>query len=179
MDEPHGDFAWPKAKHLPLVFPHYLCTAILKRDDQASVSVSFPSDTAQCCLFFLIQPAEVQHMARELFGVFIRVMSKRRYVYLDHGANIEIEGCIKLRGTTGASVGKLLGDTVSLAFKHGPKRSQELSMGEMSSQALTMTIWDGEDSPGQFAILMERECLSQIYHQLWQEDTTSLTSCPS
>lgn len=120
-----------------------------------------------------VSAAEVQYIARELFGVLIRVIDERRCIYLEHGATIEIEGYIKLRGTLGTSIDKLFGEMVGKAFRHSQKRMQEVLLGEIPSRALSMTVWDRDDSPGQLAIMMDLKLGYEVYRQLWRVGTST------
>ncbi|KAI0163856.1 hypothetical protein GGR57DRAFT_489632 [Xylariaceae sp. FL1272] len=162
-------YAWPKARNLPFVFPHYLCTAIVKIRDTAAVLLSFPANPVQCRLVFDISAKEVQHIAKELFGVHIQTAHTRRFLVLESGVTVDINESIKLRGASNIAIDKLFGQMVGTAFRHGSQRLDELANGEMLSNSLTMKIWEAERSPGRLNFTVDAENLSTIWRGLWQD----------
>ncbi|KJZ68995.1 hypothetical protein HIM_11611 [Hirsutella minnesotensis 3608] len=160
--------AWPKAKNLPFVFPHYMCTAITKRADEASVMLSFPLDPTNCQLVFDISANEVQYVAKEVFDVHIRQVSGRRCAVSEKGATMDINGSITLRGGSAVAVDSLFGHMVGEAFRHSPRRLNELSIGAMLSECLSMEIWGGVDHPSRLGLVVDAENLALLYQQLWR-----------
>ncbi|KID96858.1 hypothetical protein MAJ_07244, partial [Metarhizium majus ARSEF 297] len=160
-------YAWPKAKNLPFVFPYYMCTAIVKRADEAAVILSFPSDPSVCRLVFDISPTEVQHVAKELFGIRIRDENNRRCVVFEHGATMDIHGRTILRGAAVEALDRIFGHMVGAAFRQNPRRMEEISMGAMLSKCLSMEIWASVDRPSRLDFMVDAENLALIYQQLW------------
>ncbi|KAI0187942.1 hypothetical protein F4808DRAFT_446519 [Astrocystis sublimbata] len=171
--DPRYQYAWPKARNLPFVFPHYMCTAIVKTDDAASVLLSFPSNPAQCRFIFDISSKEIQHIAKELFGVHVQIVRARQCIVLEHGVTVDIKGSVKLRGASNVAIDKLFGQMVGAAFRHSPQRMDELSNGEILSNSSTMKIWEAERSPGRLNFKVEAHNLSTIWHGLWQDTSPS------
>lgn len=166
--DPEYQYAWPEAKNLPFVFPHYMCTAIFKTRDRASIMLSFPLNPAQCCLSFYISANEVQHIAKELFEVHFRVEEERRSVIFGNGATVEINSSIILRGAKNAVIDALFGPTVGEAFRHSLPRMTEVSMGEILSKSLSMEVWDRFDHPCWLTVMVDASWLSTIYTSLWK-----------
>ncbi|RMJ02201.1 hypothetical protein CDV36_015532, partial [Fusarium kuroshium] len=123
---PEYQYAYPKAKNLPNVFPHDLCGNIVKRADEASLMVSYPSHPGQCELVVDIRAIEVQYYAFKLFGLHIRPEDQQRVVVSQNGATMTILGSLKLGDSSHLTWGDTLGDTISKAVQHSPERLREL-----------------------------------------------------
>ncbi|CAJ2506590.1 Uu.00g077760.m01.CDS01 [Anthostomella pinea] len=177
--DPQYEYAWPKARNLPFVFPHYMCTAIVKAGDTACVMLSFLSDPTECHFVVDISAREVQHVAKELFGVHTQVIQMRRCLVLEHSAMVDINRSVKPRGATNVPIDKLFGQVVSTAFRQGPQRMEELSNGEMLSRCLSMTIWETDDSPGRLDIGLEAQHAVAIWRGLWPDGLHSANIMPS
>lgn len=165
--DPRYQRAWPKAKNLPFVFPHYMCTAIVKRADTASIMLSFATDPALCSLVFDVSAAEVQHVVKELFNVHIRLADGRQCVISEHGPTMEIEGSVTLKGGDSVAVDRIFGQMVGTAFRYSPQRMNELSMGEMLSKSVSMKVSAMADRPGRLNFMVDAEQLGLIYERLW------------
>ncbi|KEY75300.1 hypothetical protein S7711_08636 [Stachybotrys chartarum IBT 7711] len=146
---PDFEFAWPKAKNLPFVFPHYMCTTIDKRGDEASIMLSFPSHPALCRLVLDISATEVQHIAKELFGVHIREESGRRCAVFENGATMDINNSGTLKEGTAMPLDRLFGEMVGTA-------------------CLSMEIWAATDLPARLTFMVDAEKLFLVHSQLWQ-----------
>lgn len=164
---PQYQYAWPKAKNLPFVFPHYMCTIIVKSGDDASIMLSFPSDPTLCRLVLDISATAVQHLAKELFDAHIRDENGRRCVVLEHGTTMDINSSMTLRGATGVPLDKLFGQMVGQAIRLSPQRMEELSMGELLSKCVFMEVWGAADRPGRLNFIVNADNLSLVFHQLW------------
>ncbi|KAK3369545.1 hypothetical protein B0T24DRAFT_361853 [Lasiosphaeria ovina] len=174
--DPRYEYVWPNAANLPFVFPHYMCTAIVKRAGKASIMASFPSDPASCRLVFDISATEVQHVAKELFGIHIQVVNGRRRLLYENGPTVKINRSVTLAGTAGASIDNLYGQMVGDAFRHSPRRMEEISMGELLSKCLEMVVWGTSDRPSRLYFMVEAERLAPIFTQLWQHPLTVMPS---
>ncbi|KAM4058264.1 hypothetical protein HRG_014601 [Hirsutella rhossiliensis] len=133
--------AWPKAKNLPFVFSHYICTAVTKRTDEASVMLSFPSDPTDCRLVFDISAKEVQYVAKEVFDIHIREENGRRRVVSEKGATMDINSSITLRGGIAVALDSIFGQmsaTYNRAFN------------------------------GRLNFIVEAQNLTLLYQQLWR-----------
>lgn len=162
------EYAWPKAQNLPFIFPHHTCVGIVKKGDVASVTLSFPPDPSLCCLIVDITAKEAQSLSKELFGVQIRNENDQLFVVLDNGAIAEIKGSVTFRGVDVVAVDKIFGQAVGSGFRQSPPRLQELSLGALLSNCLTMEIWDNPSRSVRLRLMVETFGLDYIRRQLWQ-----------
>lgn len=164
---PQYHYARPKAKNLPFVFPPYACSAIVKDSGEAAILLSFPADPAGCCMTVDLMPAEVQHIARELFGIHVRESSEGKCIIFEHGATVVIKGSAVFKGADAAALERLFGQMVGTAFRLNPQRLEELAMGALKSNCLSMEVWEKPDHPGRLTFIMDAENMSLVYQQLW------------
>ncbi|KAL3952703.1 hypothetical protein ACCO45_012646 [Purpureocillium lilacinum] len=143
---PQYHYARPKAKNLPFVFP---------------------PDPAGCCMTVDLMPAEVQHIARELFGIHVRESSEGKCIIFEHGATVVIKGSAVFKGADEAALERLFGQMVGTAFRLNPQRLEELAMGALKSNCLSMEVWEKPDHPGRLTFIMDAENMSLVYQQLW------------
>lgn len=165
--DPRYEYAWPKARYLPFVFPHYMCATIVKNAELAAIMLSYPTDPALCRLVFDISAGGVQHIAKELFGIHLQVIRGRRCIVFEYGATVEINSSVTLVGATVTSMDKLFGEMVGNAFRLSPGRMEELSTGEMLSKSLSMEVWSTSDRPSRLSLMLEAQQLASIYAKLW------------
>lgn len=164
------DIAWggPKCSNLPLVFPHYICTSIVKRDDEASITVSYPSDPALCELSLAVSATEVQHIAKELFDVHIREIDGRRSIVFDNGTIMMIDSSATLSGAALPSLDKLFGPMVSVAVQRSSRRMREYSQGLSRLSCISMKIWAAAGDPASLSFATDAAELANIQEKLWQ-----------
>lgn len=158
----------PKSKHLPRVFPFYMCTAIAKGPDKAIVAAFFKPHRDLYQLVLDINGTEVQHVAQELFGVHVRGIHGGRYITLDHGPSMDINVTTTLKGSPDVAWEKLFGETVTTAIRQSQQRKNELSAGVVLSQCVSMEIWRDIDYPCQVTLTVDEECLVSVVRQLWE-----------
>lgn len=161
-------FTWPQAQNLPFIFPHHTCVGIVKKGDVASVTLSFPPDPSLCCLVVDISAKEAQSLSKELFDVQIRYENNQPFIVFDNGAVAEIKGSVIFRGVHVVAVDKILGQTVGSGFRQSPPRLQELSLGALLSNCLTMEIWGDARRSVRLRVMVEALRLDYIRSQLWQ-----------
>lgn len=151
-----GYFAWPRALNLPIVFPHDMCTSIVKSDGLASVVLSM-KDPTNCYMTLEILPTSVQLVATDLFGVRIRFLSGQRHVYFENGATIHSAGVLELRGADATKIDNILGLLVAKAFRDSPRRVEESFSGELLSSAVRFEVADKAESSGRLSIILDVE----------------------
>ncbi|KAH7019787.1 hypothetical protein EDB80DRAFT_870402 [Ilyonectria destructans] len=158
----------PRSKYLPRVFPHYMCTTIAKRVDQASVVASFQPHKGVCQLVLDINATEVQHVAKELFGIHIRDRNGRRCAALEHGPTMDIDGSMTLKGALDMAWETLFGQLVTTAIQQSMQRKKELSAGVVLSECVSMEIWTAVDNSSQLTLTVDAESLALVVRQLWK-----------
>lgn len=160
----HGS---PRSKYLPRVFPHYMCTTIAKRVDEASLVASFQPHKGVCQLILDINATEVQHVAKELFGIHIRDLHGRRCAALEHGPTMDINVSMTLKGASDMVWEKLFGQLVTTAIQQSTQRKKELSAGVVLSDCVSMEIWTAVDNSSQLTLTVDAESLALVVRQLW------------
>lgn len=158
-------FAWPRALHLPFVFPHDICTSIVKNNGLASVELSM-KDPTNCYMTLEILPTSVQLMAGDLFGVRIRFISQRRHIYFENGATVHGNGLLELRGAKTEKIDMILGFAVGKAFRESPHRVEEHLSGQSLSSAVSFTIGEKAEDSGRLTIMLNAEQSLEICHRL-------------
>lgn len=165
---PPYERAYPKAKNLPFVFPHDLCTTIVKRDGQASLMISIPPDPRDCRLVLDISAEDVQHFASNLFGVRIRVCGQQRVVVFENGTTMMISCSMKLEDARAPLWNKAFGDLVAEGVRNSPIRLDEASDGAMLSKCLSLEIPGTANCPARLCLMVQPDRLSLIHQHLWQ-----------
>ncbi|KAF4467288.1 hypothetical protein FALBO_5852 [Fusarium albosuccineum] len=165
---PRYERAYPKAMNLPFVFPHDLCTTIVKKDGRASLMISIPPDPRDCRLVLDISAEEVQYFASGLFGVRIRIRNQQRVAVFENGTTMVILCSMKLEDAHALPWNKTFGDLVAEGVRQSPMRLDEASDGAILSKCLSLEIPGTADCPARLCLMVQPDRLSLIYHQLWQ-----------
>ncbi|KZL73682.1 hypothetical protein CI238_13200 [Colletotrichum incanum] len=166
-DNPQPDYDRPEAGNLPFVFPDYICEAISKDGKKAAIQAFFPPDPTQTRLVLDIAARDVQHIARELFGTYIREEGQQRVVVFAHGSTMKIKGSVLFEGVETTAVSRILGDTISTALQHSPQRGEELETGKRLSDCMSLEVWGVVDRPCRLSFVLAPEILSLIIRRLW------------
>lgn len=151
-----GYFGWPRALNLPRVFPHDMCTSIVKSNGLASVVLSIKVPT-NCCMTLEISSASVQLVANDIFGVKIRFLAQRRHVYFENGVTVHSPGSLELRGANVSRIDNILGSCVGKAFRESSRRVEEALLGEELSSASSFELDEKAESSGRLTIMLELE----------------------
>ena len=159
---------WPVSRNLPSVFENYMCTAILKIGGSAAVKLSYPADPAKSCIIFDISATEVNHVAKELFGLHIKDGPKRRRLIDRDGRTFDIYAGGKFRGGNSSKIDEFIGTAIGTAFRASQPRAEELSNGEIVSNSMSIWIWGRLGSPARVKIRGEPVQLWQIGEALWR-----------
>lgn len=117
-----------------------------------------------------IEADQVEYFASRVFGARIKHSAEgtRRLCVGEHGPTADIGEDITLREGDTVAFTKLFGEISGNAFGSSPSRQQELSMGEILSQSLSLQIWKARTSPGRFTVRMDAQHLGVISSSLWQ-----------
>lgn len=160
-----GYFGWPRALNLPHVFPHDMCTSIVKSNGLASVVLSI-KDPANCCMTLEISSTSVQLIANDMFGVKIRFLAQRRHVYFENGVTVHSPGILELRGANASKIDHILGGRVGKAFRESSRRVEETLLGEELSSAVSFELDEKAESSGRLTIMLELEQSFMICRRL-------------
>ncbi|KAL1840611.1 hypothetical protein VTK73DRAFT_3717 [Phialemonium thermophilum] len=165
---------WPKAQNLPLVFSHYMCTAIFKSADRAAVALHLPPKSSQAWMSFYVSSDHVHHLASALFSTNILAVGQSRRVLHSNGiTNVVICRSLELTGTTMLTIDTLLGQTVGSALKEIPRRRDEIAQGALlATECLAMHIPGVIDSPARLILAADAAAFQPIRQRLWQDGPT-------
>ncbi|KAH9905201.1 hypothetical protein F4778DRAFT_729056 [Xylariomycetidae sp. FL2044] len=165
------EYACPPAKNLPLVFPHNLCYAIDRdeEDEHAVVMLSFPADPAQSCLYFDIIPSQVQVLVKDLYGVQMDTLGNQRCVVHPSGAIQTIDGAVEYRYVVPDLVKKAFGDYFDLVLNSSEPRLREANRGLPLTDCLRFKIPGDAQSSSRFKLYTSVEQLTFIFQKLWQD----------
>ncbi|KAI1839397.1 hypothetical protein JX266_014206 [Neoarthrinium moseri] len=170
--------ALPMSRNLPNVFPSYLSRIIQKKGWYAVVTLSFPSYPTNSSLGLQIDPKQVPHVAKELYGVHIDVEDGKRFLVLEDGVEVEIDTHIVLRRASNKAISKLYGKQVTMAYQSSYRYLAEQNLGEERTRCLTMVIDGKETSPGDLNLETDPKQLTVIRQDLFKETSggVSLTA---
>lgn len=158
--------AWPSAFLLGYVFPSYLTSAIVKVNDKACLKASFPGDPRTCELEIWISALETQNIITQLFDIYVAVQHQRRGILLENDVFVEIEGSLRLSGTTLGKIDRLLG-TANMC-QGSQRREAELHAGQVHvTRCISVEVWPQLDSPSCLRLQLEAVKLSAITATLW------------
>lgn len=151
--------SFPEPKYLPTVFPPQTCISVVKTARGASVRAS------QSSLELDIYSAEVPYIARELFGVRIRIEHGRLYLGFDSGANATFDS-LKLAGAEHKAAKEILGQLYT-AVCSDAHFSQELERGEVKTSYITLEVKSDATDNSCLCIQGIPSSISGIVSQLW------------
>lgn len=159
----------PKAKNLPLIFPPSIYATIVKVDDEAYVTLSFPAEPVYSHLAMDIYIEEVPYIANTLFDIRIHDGGRvQRSVILEHGTTIAINGTLTLSRPDIVALEKLLGKKVSNAVADGPIRIREVSIGELRPAGYTIDMPSEAGLPSRLTLNAAPEQLNLIWLELFK-----------
>ncbi|KAF2007863.1 hypothetical protein P154DRAFT_412282, partial [Amniculicola lignicola CBS 123094] len=125
------------------IFPLYMCSAILKVDNKANLTMTFPahdSGRIDCLMSLVILPNKVQNVARELFGVNLEIDGNIWYVILGNGVRLLPGLELHLQGAQNEGIVGLLGNSISSAIKGSPIRREEVREAMLATSCVTLII---------------------------------------
>lgn len=139
----------PLMIHIAEVFPDYMCTAIVRNSDRASLSMAFPYTLGGVCeLTLAIMPNKVQHIAMVLFGALIEVEFGARVLLLGNGARCLISLEAPLKGARLEGIKELLGMDVAEAIETNPTREDEFNAALRTTSCVSMAIHRNPEAGG-------------------------------
>lgn len=157
----------PFAKHLPSIFPPYMCKSIIKSELRAEVEIRSAASPESSFLKVAIYPSKVPYLAKELFGVDIDFEDGRMFLRFDNGASAQIDA-LKLTGAKHECLEKCLGRELTTAVRSSCTYSKELARGEPLTDCVSLTVHGDTGIPCFLTFLSDPNSFSTIVAQLWR-----------
>lgn len=148
--------SWPEARYLPHVFPSYLCKSLVKKSYKASVQAYFAPIPDECSLNLELSATQVSYVAKELFDIHIDVQENRRYLTIDPGVKMDIDGTMTFRGASPIAIAKLFGATVNISLQSSSKFVEEVNLGEDRTSCISMAVERDATRPSIIKLLVKK-----------------------
>lgn len=154
---------FPDARHLPSVFPDYMCRSIVVTGAKAEVEITPSHNADSSCLKLSIYPTRVQHFTKELFGVNIENEGGQMFLrFKDTGASAPIDS-LPITGARPEALMECFGPDITAAIQSSPRYSAERARGQKATDCVSFVIQSGlysflrlESDPHSFSTIVAR-----------------------